>query len=64
MDRMTLDARQPEAVTATDGLHLTLEETLTLNALWSQSGHVDWAVYERLRLRVLLWAVSLHGRTH
>jgi len=63
MNGTTLDASQPVAVPATDGLHLTLDETLMLNAVWSHAERVDWAVYERLRLRVLVWAVSPHGRT-
>jgi hypothetical protein len=49
--------------TQNDGLQLTIEETLTLQAVWSRAEQVDWAVYERLRLRVLAWrfAVSLGG---
>jgi len=37
------------------GLDLTIEETLTLQALWLHAERVDWAVYERLRMRVLAW---------
>jgi hypothetical protein len=37
------------------GFELTLEETLMLQALWLNAERVDWAVYERLRLRVLAW---------
>ena len=55
MDRMTPDANQPATVSATVGLQLTLEETRVLNAVWSHAERVDWAVYERLRLRVLAW---------
>jgi len=38
-----------------DGLQLTLEETLALHAVMSNAERVDWAAYERLRLRVLAW---------
>jgi len=38
------------------GLDLTIEETLTLQALWLHAERVDWAIYERLRLRVLAWS--------
>ena len=36
-------------------LQLTHDETLVLRAVMSHAERVDWAVYERLRLRVLAW---------
>jgi hypothetical protein len=45
--------------TENDGLQLTAEETLTLQAVWSCAERVDWAVYERLRLRVLAWPCAV-----
>ncbi len=55
MDRMTLDGRQLGALNGSDGIQLTIEETLMLRAVWSTAERVDWAVYEQLRLRVLAW---------
>ncbi len=38
------------------GLELTLEEGLMLQALWLHAERVDWAVYDRLRMRVMAWS--------
>jgi hypothetical protein len=63
MDRMTLDVADPIVVMHTEGLHLTLEETQVLHAVWSCAERVDWAVYEQLRDRVLAWpSPASHGR--
>ena len=43
----------------TEGLQLTLDETLALHAVMSHAERVDWAVYERLRLRLLSWPSSM-----
>jgi len=52
---ITLDARETVEVVETDGLHLTVEETLMLQAAWTHAERVDWAVYKRLRDRVVAW---------
>jgi len=51
-DTLTDAVRSPKAAT---GLELTLEETLVLQALWLHAERVDWAVYERLRMRIIAW---------
>jgi len=51
----TRDARETVEVVVTDGLHLTVEETLMLQAVWAHAERVDWAVYDRLRERVVAW---------
>jgi len=55
MDRTTLDVPPPMVVMETEGLQLTLEETLMLQAVFRTGERVDWAVYEQLKLRVLAW---------
>jgi hypothetical protein len=55
MDRMTLEGRQLGALDGSDGIQLTIEETLVMRAVWSTAERVDWAVYEQLRQRVLAW---------
>ena len=48
---MTPDMPGPAA-----GLDLTIEEALTLQALWRRAEPVDWVTFDRLRLRVLAWS--------
>ena len=57
MDTMMLyrPRHMAPALASATGLELTREETLVLQALWLNAERVDWAVYERLRLRVLAW---------
>jgi hypothetical protein len=55
MDRMTLEDRPLGALNGSDGIQLTIEETLMMRAVWSTAERVDWAAYEQLRLRVLAW---------
>lgn len=55
MDRTTLDVPPPMGVMETEGLQLTLEETLMLQAVFRTGERVDWVVYEQLKLRVLAW---------
>ena len=55
MDRPTLEERQLGALNGSDGIQLTIEETLMMRAVWTTAERVDWAVYEQLRLRVLAW---------
>jgi len=52
---MTLEDRPLGALNGTDGIQLTIEETLMLRAVWSTAARVDWTLYDALRLRVLAW---------
>jgi hypothetical protein len=52
---MTLEGRQLGALNGSDGIQLTIEETLMMRAVWSTAERVDWALYEQLRQRVLAW---------
>jgi hypothetical protein len=52
---LALDLRETVEVVVTDGLRLTVEETLMLQAVWTHAERVDWAVYDRLRQRVVAW---------
>ena len=52
---MTLEDRPLGALNGSDGIQLTIEETLMMRAVWSTAERVDWAVYEQLRLRLLAW---------
>ena len=61
MDTTVMPDTPTEAVpspVAPTGLVLTLEETVMLQALWLRAERVDWAVYEKLRMRVLAWPSS------
>jgi hypothetical protein len=55
MDRITPEELQLRSLNGTDGIQLTIEETLMMQAVWSAAERVDWARYEELRLRVLAW---------
>ena len=52
---MTPEELQLRSLNGTDGIQLTIEETLMMQAVWTSAERVDWAVYEELRLRVLAW---------